>query len=173
MDVHEAIARKRAIRRFADRPLRDADLTAILEAGRRAGSSKNGQRRELVVVRDRERLVDLSRIGPYADHLAGAAAAVALVTPDPRAEGGSLSLVFDVGLAAESMMLAAWELGVGSCPVTVYEQELCRGILGYPADRWCGYVLSIGYPADPDDLVRPNRPGGRRALDDLLHEERW
>jgi hypothetical protein len=34
-------------------------------------------------------------------------------------------------------------------------------------------VLSIGYPADPDDLTRPNKPGGRRPLSDLVHEERW
>ncbi len=173
MDVRTAIARKRVIRRFADRPLAEDDLTAILEAGRRADSSKNQQRRDLVVVLDRERLHQLATVGAYADHLAGAAAAIAIVTPDPRAAGASLSLVFDVGLAAEGMMLAAWELGVGTCPVTVYEQERCREVIGYPEDRWCGYVLSVGYPADPADLERPKRPGGRRALDDIVHHERW
>jgi nitroreductase len=173
VDVHEAIAHKRAIRRFADRPLAEADLTAILEAGRRAGSSKNSQQRQFIVATERDRLVELSEIGRYADHLAGAAAAIGIVTPDPRAEGASLSLVFDVGLAAESMMLAAWELGVGSCPVTVYYQQRCRRVLGYPDDRWCGYVLSIGYPADADDLVRPNKAGGRRPLADLVHREHW
>jgi nitroreductase len=173
MDVRDAIHHKRAIRTFATRPLAEEDLTAILEAGRRAGSSKNGQRRDFVVVRDRARLAELSRIGAYAGHLADAGAAIAIVTPDPRAPGASLSLVFDVGLAAESMMLAAWELGVGSCPVTVYYQAMCRRILGYPGDRHCGYVLSIGYPADPADLARPNRPGGRRPLESLVHDETW
>jgi hypothetical protein len=46
-------------------------------------------------------------------------------------------------------------------------------VLGYPDDRWCGYVLSIGYPADADDLVRPNKAGGRRPLADLVHREHW
>ena len=173
MDVHAAIAHKRAIRSFADRPLANEDLTAILNAGRRAGSSKNTQRRDFIVVRDRARLEELARIGAYARHLAGAAAAIAIVTPDPRAAGASLSLVFDVGLAAESMMLAAWELGVGTCPVTVYHQAMCRRILGYPLDRHCGYMLSIGYPADPADLDRPSRPAGRRRLEDIVHAERW
>ena len=173
MHVHEAIGHKRAIRRFADRPLADDDLTAILEAGRRAESSKNSQQRDFIVVRDRARLGELAGIGRYADHLAGAAAAIALVTPNPRAPGASLSLVFDVGLATESMMLAAWERGVGTCPVTVYYQARCRRILGYPDDRWCGYVLSIGYPADREDLTRPNRQGGRRTLADVVRVERW
>jgi nitroreductase len=173
MDVLDAIGHKRAIRRFADRPLSDEHLTAILDAGRRAGSSKNSQQREFIVVRDRQRLRELAGIGRYADHLAGAAVAIAIVTPNPRAAGASLSLVFDVGLAAESMMLAAWELGIGSCPVTVYYQGMCRRILGYPQERWCGYVLSIGYPAEPNELVRANRPGGRRALADLVRHEHW
>jgi nitroreductase len=173
MTVGEAIAHKRAIRTFADRPLAEDDLTAILDAGRRAGSSKNSQRREFIVVRDRDRLAALAAVGPYAGHLARAAAAIAIVTPDPRAPGASLSLVFDVGLAAESMMLAAWGRGVGSCPVTVYDHDRCRLVLGYPADLACSYLLSVGYPADPGDLTRPNRPGGRRPLDSMLHQERW
>jgi nitroreductase len=173
MDVAEAIAHKRAIRRFTERPLERDHLASILDAGRRAGSSKNNQRRDLVVVEDRDRLKELAGVGAYAGHLAHAAAAIALVAPDPRAPGASLSLVFDVGLAAESMMLAAWGLGVGTCPVTVYYQDRCRRILDYPKDRWCGYVLSIGYPADRSDLVRPNRPGGRRPLANIVHQETW
>ena len=61
------------------------------------------------------------------------------------------------------MMLAAWELGIGSVPATVYEHDLARELLGYPADQHCEYLLSFGYPADPDDLTRPPKAGGRAA----------
>jgi nitroreductase len=152
MQVRDAIQAKRAIRSFAPRPLAQADLDAILEAGRRAHSAKNRQRWDFVVVRDRERLQALSTAGPTCGHVAGAAAAVALLTPDP---------------------LVAWELGVGSCPATVYEPALVRGILGYPEDMHCEFMLSFGYPADPGDLVRANRPGGRRPTDDIVHQETW
>jgi nitroreductase len=173
MDVAEAIATRRVVRRFADRPLDEDHLRAILDAGRRAGSSKNLQRWSFIVVRDRDRRLELSGVGPYAGHIAGAAAAVALVTPDPRTDGQPLSVMWDLGGAAAQMMQLAWALGIGSCPATVYDHDAARQILGYPEDHWCEYVLSFGYPADPADLTRSLMAGGRQALDDLVHEERW
>jgi len=71
------------------------------------------------------------------------------------------------------MLLAAWELGIGSVPATVHKHELARELLGYPADRHCEYLISFGYPAKPDDLTRPNEAGGRQALTDIVHDERW
>jgi nitroreductase len=95
------------------------------------------------------------------------------VTPDPRAPEAPLSLTWDLGGAAAQMMLVAWELGVGSCPATVYEHDRARELLGFPTGWHCEFILSFGYPADPSVLTRPNRPGGRRPVDELVHEERW
>ena len=173
MHVQDAIRAKRAVRQFADRPLAEEDLAAILEAGRRAHSAKNRQRLAFIVVRDRERLAQLATLGPWCGHVAGAAAAVALVTPDPRVEGASLSITWDLGGAATQMMLVAWERGVGSCPATVYEADRAREILGYPAEMHCEFMLSFGYPADPAVLTRPNQAGGRRPVEDLVHQETW
>ncbi len=173
MDVWSAIRTKRMVRRFRDEPLAGDQLERIVDAGRHAASSKNQQAWDFVVVQDRDRLRALSAVGPYAGHLAGAAAAIALLAPDPRAAGASLSLVWDLGLAAENMMLAAWELGIGSCPATVYDQAIAREVLGHPDDRWCGYLLSFGLPAEADDLTRPPKAGGRRPLEEILHRERW
>ena len=171
--VWAAISARRAIRTFTDRPLAPEHLERILRAGRRASSSKNEQRWSFIVCRDRGHLRALAQLGPFAGHVAGAAVAIALVTPDPRDGRAPLSVLFDIGQAADSMMLAAWELGVGSAPATVYEADLARELLGYPDDQHCEFMLSFGYPADPDDLTRPPRSGGRRPLRDLVHDERW
>ncbi len=173
MDAWDAIRSKRMVRRFEDRPLDAAHLERILDAGRHAGSSKNLQRWDFIVVDDRERLAELAGVGPTADHLAGAAVAIALVAPDPRAPGAPPSILFDLGLAAQNMMLAAWELGIGSCPATVYEPALARALLGYPEDHTCEFVLSFGYPAEPSKLTRPPRAGGRKALSEVVHRGRW
>jgi nitroreductase len=173
MSVWEAVDHKRVIRHFADRGLEAEDLVRILNAGRRAASSKNLQRWQFIVCRDRDHLRELAAVGPWADHLAGAAAAIALVTPDPAAADAPLSVMFDLGMAAGNMMLVAWELGIGSVPATVYEHDLARRLLGYPEDHHCEYLLSFGYPANADDLARPNKAGGRVALADIVHDERW
>ncbi len=173
MNIEVAIATLRVVRRFADRPLEAAHLEAILNAGRRASSSKNSQRWAFIAVTERAHLRELAAVGTYAGHLAGAAAAVALVTPDPRGPGQPLSVLWDLGLAAQNMILAAWSLGIGSCPATVYDADLVRHLLGYPEEMACRFLLSFGYPADPEDLTRPLKAGGRRPLEELVHRDRW
>jgi nitroreductase len=71
------------------------------------------------------------------------------------------------------MILAGWDLGIGSCPATVYEHEVVRDILGFPNDQHCEYILSFGYPADESVLTAPKEVGGRLARADVLHEETW
>ncbi len=173
MQTLDAIGRQRVVRAFTADPIPDDALSTILHAGRRAGSSKNLQRWAFITITDREALRRLSGVGPWCGHLAGATMAIALVTPDPRAEGAPLSVMWDLGRAAQNMTLAAWDLGIGSCPATVYEQADCRSILRYPDDHHCEYILSFGYPVDPTDLTRPPRAGGRLDLASMLHEERW
>ena len=172
MEVWDAINSIRVIRDFADRPLSTKHEARILNAARRTGSSKNEQTWAFITIRDREHLRELTRVGRYADHLAGAAMAVALVTPDESA-GWRNTRMWDLGRAAQSMVLAAWELGIGSAPATVFEQELVSRLLGLPTDRRCHYLLSFGYPADPSQLTAPNKRGGRKPIDSIVHDERW
>ena len=171
--VWATISTKRAVRKFAPVPLQPEHLDRILRAGRRSGSSKNLQRWEFIVCRDRAHLDDLSKVGPWAGHLAGAAVGIALVTPDPASADAPLSVMFDLGQAAAYMMLAAWEIGIGSVPATVYEHDLARRLLGYPATHHCEYILSFGYPAEVAALNAPNKPGGRRPFAEMVHEEYW
>lgn len=173
MESAVAIDTLRVVRTFTSVPLPDEALRRILDAGRHAGSSKNLQRWQFIVIHDRDTLAQLSKLGPWAGHVAGATVAIALVTPDPDAADAPLSIMWDLGRAAQNMMLAAWALGIGSCPATVYDHADCRDILGYPADHHCEYVLSLGYPADPDQLTRPARAGGRVALDSIVRHDRW
>jgi nitroreductase len=172
VETWKAIDSIRVVREFSESPLSDDHITRIVNAGRRAGSSKNLQRWAFVVVRDRERLRQLAEAGPFAGHIAAAAAAIALVSPDPKQEQ-PLSVMWDLGRAAQNMVLAAWEVGIGSAPATVYEHELVKRLLGIPVDQHCEYILSFGHPADAWALTAPKRSGGRVSLDEVLHEENW
>ena len=173
MDALEAIRRLRVVRTYADRPIEPEKLTAIVDAARHTGSSQNRQRWEFVLVTERATLRELSDVGRYASHVPRAAAVIALVAPEASNPRAALSITWDLGRAAQNIVLAAWALGVGSCPVTVYDHGLARKLFGYPDDHDCGYLIALGYPADRGDLERPPRPGGRKTLEEVLHRERW
>jgi nitroreductase len=169
----------RAVRRYADRPLPDDVLFSILEVARWTGSAKNTQPWELVVVRDRATLAELATCGPYAGHLAGAAAAIVLLMHDA-------SQRFDEGRLAQTLMLAAWAHGVGSCIGSLYPDDntrRARALLGVPDQRWLRTSIALGYPADERALrisaelasgrAPVELPIGRRALGDLVGWERY
>lgn len=171
MNVLDAIRLKRSVRRFTSDPLSGDAVRTILNAGRRAQSSKNTQPWQFVAVTDRGTLTQLSQTGDFAGHLAGAALGVVIVTlDDPERREW---LMFDVGQAAAYMQLAAWELGIGSVIATIYHPEQAQAILGVPDGYRCDVALSFGYPADATMLTAPPKQGGRNPLDEIVHRDRW
>lgn len=170
MKVSEAIRTKRAVRKFLDKPLPDEIVTSILNAGRRSQSSKNNQGWQFIAIRDKEILKALSQCGEWAGHIAGAALCIAILTPEPTKK---FQTMFDAGQAAAFMQLAAWELGVGSCPASIYEAEKARVILGFPAEWHLRVALSFGYVLEEENLSAPPRKGGRRSLEEVVHWEKW
>ncbi len=170
MDVLQAIKQKRAVRQFQAKALPQEAVLAILNAGRRAQSSKNGQPWRFVAIQDKAMLQGLSECGAYAGHLAGAALGVAILIPDPNEE---FQILFDAGQCAAYMQLAAWELGIGSCLASIYEPEKARQVLGFPAELHLRVALSFGYPLDESALSAPPKKGGRLELSDLVHWDHW
>jgi len=171
METWDAIRSRRNVRAYADRPIPGEHLDRILEAGRRAPSSKNWQPWDFVLVTDRQQLIDLAKVWQHAAHVARSAATVALVGPVPRDEAQRALLQYDHGQATMSMMIAAADLGVGSGHSAVGDQGLAREILGYPADRSCTYLLALGYPADRP--LAPVEHLARRPYDRVVHRGRW
>ncbi len=170
MNVSDAVRTKRAVRKFLDKPLPKDLIHSILNAGRRSQSSKNEQTWQFIAIQDKEVLKALSGCGQWAGHIAGAALAVAILTPDPIAK---FQTMFDAGQAAAYMQLAAWESGIGSCPASIYEGEKAREILGFPPALHLRITLSFGYPADENKLSAKPVRGGRRPIEELVHWDRW
>jgi nitroreductase len=165
LNVKDAIRTRRAVRQFRDEPIPDDVLETILNAGRRSQSSKNRQWWQFIVVKDRERLKQLSTTGDFAQHLVGAAVAVILVGTEK-----TLWNAYDLGQAAALMQLQAHELGVGSCIASFHRADDARAILGIPEEYNLMGALSFGYPA-PDQ--KPNQMGGRKPLDEVVRSETW
>jgi len=172
MDALHAIGTLRVIREYEPRPLSEEEVRALADVARKAGSSKNTQRWDFITIRDRESLRRLSGTTIYARHLPAAGAAIALIVAAPDPEHAR-SVLWDLGRAAQNIMLAAWAMGIGSCPITVQDFALAADVLGLPPDRQCQYIIALGWPARPEDLTRPPRAGGRKPYDEVVHSERW
>jgi nitroreductase len=150
VDAYLAVASKREVRTYDARPLEADAERRILEAGRVAGSSKNRQARRFVVVRDdgvREEVASCVYAG---DNVRAAALVVAVVV------GRKGPTAFDAGRAAQNMMLAASNDGIGSCPNGIADAERLQQALGHSEDESVATVLTFGYPArarrDPASL---------------------
>lgn len=148
MDAYRCIVTKRELRSFTDRPIPDEVLRKILNAGRMSGSSRNRQPWQFVVVRGQERLHQLSTCGRFAQHIATAVVAVAIVIDEPVQ-------AFDAGRCAQNMMLAAWNFGIASCPASMHRADEAKRLLEVPAGKVISIVISLGYP----------HPKGRRPIE--------
>lgn len=171
METWDAITSRRNVRSFADRPLPAADLDRILEAGRRAPSSRNWQPWDFVVVTDRQQLEELSHVWQGAGHVAGSAATIALVLPRFDDAHQREIAQYDVGQATTAMQIAAADLGIGTGHSAVADQDLARRVLGFPEDRYAAFLVDLGYPADRP--LKPIRRPNRRPFDEVVHRGRW
>ena len=171
VETWDAIRSRRNVRSYTGQAIAPEDLDRVLEAARRTPSAGNQQAWDFVVCTDREQLTQLAGVWQAAGHVASSAATIALVAP--RSDDAQMRdlVQFDLGQATMSVMLAAADLGVGSAHAGVHDQELARRLLGFPEDRFCPLLITLGTPADRPltPIQRPNR----RPFDDVVHRSRW
>lgn len=171
METWDAIRSRRNVRTYEDRPIDAVDLDLILEAARRTPSSKNEQRWDFVVVTDKAKLARLAEVWQGARHVPGSAATVALVAPLAEGERVRESIAYDLGQVTMSIMLAAADLGIGTGHSSVHDQTVAREVLDFPDDRFCAWLIGMGYPSDRP--LAPVRHPNRRPIEDVVHRETW
>jgi nitroreductase len=171
METWDAIRARRNVRTYKPEPVPAADLDRIAEAGWRAPSASNRQHWNFVIVTDRDQLQALSTVWQGAKHIAGAAAAIALVIPEPADERSKVVDQYDLGQATYAIMLAAADLGIGTGHSSVGDQKKAREILGVPDDHDVAYMIGVGYPADRPlkPIVKPNR----LPFDEVVRHGHW
>jgi nitroreductase len=140
MDVFLAIASRREVRDYADTPLPEDVVHRILDAGRLSGSSQNTQKWQFVVLTDKQAVSEFV----YAPANVLGAQLVVAIAGDAAG--------FDVGRAAQNMLLTAWSEGVGSVPNGIRDRDAAERLAGAPV----AIVLTFGYPAKPRDVESRN-----------------
>jgi nitroreductase len=163
MDVYSTVISTRDRREYDSRPLPDEVIRRLLQAGRMAGTSSNKQQLRFIAVTDPAVKDAVSQAAPGAAPFRNAPFSVAFLRERDARD-------FDIGRAAQNMMVVANAEGLLSCPVGLWDEDLVRRELGFPDEYVCGLGVAFGYPV-ADLPQRESRP--RLPLEEIVHYNRW
>ena len=191
MNVYQAITTRRTIRRFKPKPIDQAVLEKIVDAGRLAPSGTNNQPVEFVLVTDpalRQGIFKQTgwggRVTPRRTPQPGQEP-TAWVVVLLNSRRGSASATADAAAAVENMLLTAVAEGIGSCWIgTVQKKEVAR-LLNIPEHCAITWVVAFGYPdespqaEETDDDVAYYLDDNdvlhvpKRKLSDVMHRDHY
>ena len=142
MNVFDAIRTILAVRAFQDKPVPDAVVRKVVEAGRLSGSAMNRQPWHFVIAQQRDTLKQIGKLAQTGPYTAQAAFAVVIAIEKDSKFG-----VSDASRAAQDMMLTAWEEGVGSNWAGYFGLDEVAKLLNVPDNFQVLCVIPFGYPA--------------------------
>jgi len=159
MDLMEAIKGRRSIRKYKSDPVSEEALQKVIEAVRWSPSWANTQCWELIVVRDpkvkSELANTLTATNPARSSMTEAPLVVVLcgkkgVSGFKKGEAATVKgdwLMFDTGIAMQTLCLAAYGLGLGTVVVGLFDHKKAEEILGLPQDLEVVAMTPLGFPA--------------------------
>lgn len=143
MHMFDTVRTALAVRSYEDKPVPEDAIRRIIDAARLTGSSMNRQPWYFVVIQDRDTLKKLGGMIEYGPYIAQAPLAIAVVIDRTR------FALSDGSRAIQSMVLTAWDEGIGSNWVGFMGPEEVKPVLGIPDDRDLLAVIPFGYPDQP------------------------
>jgi len=167
MDFTEAIESRYSCKKYGPRPISDAQLNAILAAGRVAPTAKNLQEQRIYVARSAEALAKIDKITPCRY----GAPTVLVVAYNKESvftyPGGKRnSGIEDASIVATHMLLAARSAGVDSCWVNFFDPDQLAAELGLPENEEILMLLDLGFAAEGAGPL-PNH-GSRKPLEETV-----
>jgi len=153
---------RRSIRAFSDKTVSEDAVRLMISAAGMAPTARNIQPWEFVVVRDKERLKELTRlVSPNGALLGGADAGIVVFCQDTKyyLEDGSAAIT--------QALLAGAALGVGTCWIAGDKKDYAvpvRDFCGAPDTQKLIGVIAVGHPSETPSPKK-------RAVDEMVHKE--
>jgi nitroreductase len=161
MDVLEAIAKRRSVRKYRSGTVTREQLSQIVNTGRLAPTGRNEQPWEFVVVTERAKLRNLAHLAEHGKFIADASACI-IVLCRP-----TTYYIEDGSAATTQIMLAATALGLASCWVAgdkkAYAPQVAAAV-GAPPEYKLVALIAVGHAAETPSP-------SKRALSEVLHWE--
>ena len=170
MDVLEAIRKRRSIRSYVDTPVEQEKLDRILEAARLSPSAVNFQPWNFIVVRDQSCKERLRQAYSRSWFAKAPVIIVTCVMPDKawKRSDGEQFWKIDAAIAHQDLILAATAEGLGTCWIGAFDETKAKEALGIPENVRVVAMTPIGYPAE-----YPTQPSDRKAINEIVHYNKW
>lgn len=176
MTAKECIKGRRSIRKFTAQEVDPELLKEIIETASYAPSWKHTQITRYIAVTGTLKdqiAAECTAMWPNNGTIIANAPLLIAVTYIKGRSGferdGSYSTVrgeswqmFDAGIAAQSFCLAAYEKGLGSVILGIFDEAKAASLLNIPEERELVALIPVGYP--DEDPVAPKR----KPVEDLL-----
>jgi len=169
MEFAELIKKRYSVRAYQAGAVEEKKLQQVLEAARLAPTAANRQPFRIIVIHTAGREAELRRIYDRGWFVQAPLLLCACGIPAQtwrRSDGKNYNDV-DVSIAMDHLVLAATDLGLGTCWVAAFNPAAARQVLGLPDDVEPIAFTPLGYPADQP------RPKERKALSELVRYEKW
>ena len=158
MNVMDAIRTRRSIRKYTDKPVEKEKLDLVLEAARISPSASNGQNWRFIGVTDKDVLAKLYEASFEQPSVKQAPCAlVACATANRIMDCGQPTSTVDVSIAMSYMILEARELGLGTCWLGHFKEDVVKQALGIPDGVTVVAFTPLGYPAEQPE-AKPRKP---------------
>jgi nitroreductase len=180
MELMEAIYRRRAVRSYTERTVDRDTVMTLIRAAVQAPSALNDQPWAFAIIQDARLLAEYSDrakalvlatlqpgspLGHFRDTLANPgynlfydASTLIIICAKPAGANS----VEDCCLAAQNLMLAAYGMSLGTCPIGFARPWLAlpevKRELGIPADYAPVFPVIVGYPKGETPPVPRNEP---------------
>jgi len=169
MEFAELIKKRYSVRAYKADAVEEDKLQQVLEAARLAPTASNRQPFRIIVIHTAGREAELRRIYDRGWFVQAPLLLCACGIPAQawsRSDGKNYNDV-DVSIAMDHLILAATDLGLGTCWVAAFNPAAARQVLGLPDGVEPVAFTPLGYPADQP------RPKERKALSELVRYEKW
>ena len=178
MEFMDVVAARKSVRGYADKEVEEEKLTQILEAARMAPSWANRQCWSFIVVKEKAKIEELA--GRLVNSWLKQAPVVVVACGDPEKSGSHNKMDYylvDVAISMEHLVLAATDLGLGTCWIGGFNEAKVKQVLGVPDRIKVVALTPIGYPADEGRGIKLMRKfiGGdkRKPIEKIVHREKW
>lgn len=178
MEFREVINVRRSVRSFTDQEVEAETFTRIFEAARMAPSWANRQCWSYILVEDQEKIKELA--GGFLNHWMKQTKAIIVACGDPKKSGSRNGIDYylvDVAISMEHLVLAATELGLGTCWIGGFDEAKVKQVLDIPEKIKVVALTPIGYPSEEGmrNKVLTTLIGSkkRKPMEKIVHHDKW